>query len=219
MACYACVFSQDRMNIQWPSHTVQFWWACLRQCSHSDVSQSFLSRNCQVLGRAMWMHASFCRELIVLPGACICSLDTYFNLAPIHYLFYLAKFLTKHDFVFKYILGFLNCWNFIIHALLPGTSKAFTLSVFCWAHMFMSFCQAHNIFCNMSMVYFHSWSTTEARETWRGQRDLWESDPQKPRELGLLHGDGEVHLCGDGGTEARNVHKIHSRIPQSSSTC
>ena len=30
-------------------------------------------------------NASFCRELIVLPGACVWSLDTYFNLSPIHH--------------------------------------------------------------------------------------------------------------------------------------
>ena len=27
-------------------------------------------------------------------------------------------------------MGFLNCGSFIVHALLPGTSKAFTMSVF-----------------------------------------------------------------------------------------
>ena len=38
-------------------------------------------------GRTMWTHASFCRELVILPGICIWSLDTYFNLSPIFHLF------------------------------------------------------------------------------------------------------------------------------------
>ena len=32
--------------------------------------------------------------------------------------------------LFTMLMGFLNCCSFIIHALLPGTSKVFTLSVF-----------------------------------------------------------------------------------------
>ena len=47
----------------------------------------------------------FCRELIVLPGACVWSLDTYFKLTYCQFItcmFYSLKFHTTQDFLFKY---------------------------------------------------------------------------------------------------------------------
>ena len=90
----------------------------------------------------MTLHVSFCRKLI-LPGALVWSLglDTYFNLSPI-YNFMLYKFV-KISYLFRFclqisypailftmLMGFLNHGSFIFHALLPVTSKAFTLSIF-----------------------------------------------------------------------------------------
>ena len=47
-----------------------------------------------------------CREIIVLPGACIWSIDTYFSLLPILIISIvydiMQKFHTKQDFVLKY---------------------------------------------------------------------------------------------------------------------
>ena len=88
----------------------------------------------------MWMHTSFCRELIVLQGACVWSLDTYFNLSLINHLYvifveslymYQARFCVQISYpaiLFTMLMGFLNLGSFIVHALLLGTSKAFTLS-------------------------------------------------------------------------------------------
>ena len=79
-------------------------------------------------------HTSFCRDLIVLPGAC------YFNLSSIYNLYvlfvkisYQARFCLQISYpaiLFKMLMGCLNRGSFISHILLPGTSKAFTLSVF-----------------------------------------------------------------------------------------
>ena len=83
---------------------------------------------------------SFCREFIILPDAHIKSFDTYFNLSPIYNLYvlfvkisYQARFclqISYHASLFTMLIGFLNCGSFIIHALLPGISRACTLSVF-----------------------------------------------------------------------------------------
>ena len=84
---------------------------------------------------------------VILPGTHCCArhmhwgLDTYFNLSSIFitYMFYLSKFHTKQEFglqisypaiLFTMLLGILNCGSFIVRALLPGTSTAFTLPVF-----------------------------------------------------------------------------------------
>ena len=48
---------------------------------------------CPRYRQVTWTHASFCRELIVLPGACIWSLDTYFNLSPIYHLYVCQNFI------------------------------------------------------------------------------------------------------------------------------
>ena len=97
-------------------------------------------KNCRLPGRTMWTHTSFCRELIVLPGACDWSRDTYFRLLPIHnFLCFIIKILYQARFCLQIsypailctmLMGFLNCGSFVVHVLLPGTSKAFTLSVF-----------------------------------------------------------------------------------------
>ena len=89
--------------------------------------------------------ASCCRELIVLPGACVYSLDTYFNLSPLNHLYvllviisYQARFCLQISYpaiLFTMLMGFLNRGSFIIHILLLGTSNAFTLSVFPAGHV------------------------------------------------------------------------------------
>ena len=70
------------------------------------------------------------------------SFDNYFNLSPIYHLYvlfveisYLARFslhISHPAIIFTMLIGFLNYGSFlnIVHALLPGTSKALTLSVF-----------------------------------------------------------------------------------------
>ena len=92
---------------------------------------------------------------VVLPGAYIWRFDSYFNLSPMYHLYvsYLSKFHSKlskilssnviscKSLLFTMQLGFFNRGSFIVHALLPGTSKAFTLLVFLpGAHAFMSCC-------------------------------------------------------------------------------
>ena len=53
------------------------------------------------------LNPSFCRELIILPGAGIWSLDTYFNLWPVYHLYVLfVKISYQAIFVVKYILQF-----------------------------------------------------------------------------------------------------------------
>ena len=84
----------------------------------------------------------FCREFIVLPGACF---NTYFNSAPIYHLyiysicrnFIPSQILSSNiisSFILKFIYNakgiFINRGSFIFYVLLQGTSKAFTLSVF-----------------------------------------------------------------------------------------
>ena len=64
----------------------------------------------------------------------------YFNLSQIYHLYvlfvkilYQARFCLQVSYPaiwFTMLMGFLDCGSFIVHALLAGTSKAFTLSVF-----------------------------------------------------------------------------------------
>ena len=67
------------------------------------------------------------------------SFDTYFNLSPIYHLYVLfVEISYQTRFVFKVIsCNFIYNANriFIVYILLPGTSKAFTLSIFCCAHI------------------------------------------------------------------------------------
>ena len=67
-------------------------------------------------------------------------LDTYFNLLPIYHFYYSfveisyqARFCLQISYpviVFTMLMGFLYRGRFIVYVLLPGTSKAFTLSIF-----------------------------------------------------------------------------------------
>ena len=77
---------------------------------------------CQVHAFEVWTPTSTYRQLSIC-------------------MFYSSKFHTKQDFVFKYhilqfylqfrlLMGSSNSGSFIVHTLLPGTSKAFILSVF-----------------------------------------------------------------------------------------
>ena len=105
----------------------------------------------QVPGRTMWKHTSFCWELINLPGACVWSLGTYFNRSPFYHILFLeisyqARFclwtgIISCNFIYN-ANQMLNSGRFIIHALLPGSSKVFILPVFLRAHTFKSFCRA-----------------------------------------------------------------------------
>ena len=95
---------------------------------------------CYMPGRRTQMQMVFCQECIILPDARIQSFATYYNLSPIYHLYvlfvdilYQARFglqISYPAISFTILIGFLNCGSFIVHALLPGTSKAFTLSVF-----------------------------------------------------------------------------------------
>ena len=96
----------------------------------------------------MWTRASLSRELIVLPGQAhlfevLTPTSTYRKFIIFKVLFvifsYKARFCLQMSYpaiLFTMLMGFLNRGSFIIHALLPGTSKvgvfsmAFTLSVF-----------------------------------------------------------------------------------------
>ena len=92
-------------------------------------------------------NSSFCHEHVeVLTST---SIYCQFTIC----VFHLSKFHTNQSFVFSNIIScnliynankIFKLWDFIIHALLPGTSKAFKLSVFCSTDMFTSFCRAHN---------------------------------------------------------------------------
>ena len=91
-------------------------------------------------GRTTLTHTSFCRELIVLPGTCVELLTPASPLSLIYRLYvlfvwnsYQARFGLKISYpaiVFTMVIGLLNCGSFIVHILLLGTSKVFTLSVF-----------------------------------------------------------------------------------------
>ena len=83
---------------------------------------------------------------IILPGAHRSArhvrrtFDTCFTLSLIYHLYvlfvwisYQARFGLKISYpaiVFTMVIGLLNCGSFIVHILLLGTSKVFTLSVF-----------------------------------------------------------------------------------------
>ena len=68
------------------------------------------------------------------------TFDTCFTLSLIYHLYvlfvwisYQARFGLKISYpaiVFTMVIGLLNCGSFIVHILLLGTSKVFTLSVF-----------------------------------------------------------------------------------------
>ena len=83
---------------------------------------------------------------VILPGAHRSArhmrrtFDTCFTLSLIYHLYvlfvwisYQARFGLKISYpaiVFTMVIGLLNCGSFIVHILLLGTSKVFTLSVF-----------------------------------------------------------------------------------------
>ena len=91
-------------------------------------------------GRTRWT------QLVVLLGTqrsarCMrLSLDTQFSPSPIYHLYvlflkisYQARFclqISHPAILFIMLKGLLDCGSFIVHILLPGTRKAFTLSVF-----------------------------------------------------------------------------------------
>ena len=93
----------------------------------------------------LFRNALSCRKtgalmvLTVLPGTCVWSLDTYFNLSPIYHLYvlfveisYQARFVFKnHTLQFIYIAHRIyKSWEFYHSRLSTETSKVFTVSVF-----------------------------------------------------------------------------------------
>ena len=80
-------------------------------------------------------NPSFCRDLIILPGACVKSLDTYsnFNLLPIYHLHVLfvenfipSKILSTNiipAISFTMLIEFFKSWEFIIHVLCREQAK------------------------------------------------------------------------------------------------
>ena len=102
---------------------------------------SWYTAICRVPGRTTLTHTSFWRELIVLPGTCVELLTPASPLSLIYHLYvlfvwisYQARFGLKISYpaiVFTtLVIGLLNCGSFIVHILLLGKSKVFTLSVF-----------------------------------------------------------------------------------------
>ena len=86
-----------------------------------------------VPGRTMLTHTSFCRELIILPGTCFTLSLIYHLYVLFVWISYQARFGLKISYpaiVFTMVIGLLNCGSIIVHILLLGTSKVFTLSVF-----------------------------------------------------------------------------------------
>ena len=107
-----------------------------------------------VPSRMMWRHAPFCRKLIVLPGACICSLVTYFNLLSINHLYvlfveisYQARLCLQISYPaisVTMLIGFLKSWEFsLFMPFCREQAKHSHCQFFCWAHRFTSFCRAH----------------------------------------------------------------------------
>ena len=81
-----------RQRTTWSRVVTSDFNSVLSSSSHNWVekvcpSLQFIYR--WVPGRRTWTHTSFCRELIILPGACVWSLDTYFIWSPIYHLFIL----------------------------------------------------------------------------------------------------------------------------------
>ena len=108
----------------------QIWWQ-IQMCMKLQYRR--------VPGRMMWMHASFCRELIVLPGACVWSLDTYFNLhvSPINnlYILFVERFCHQNNISCNFIYNangiFFNPQEFYFSCLSAGNKfSVHNLSVF-----------------------------------------------------------------------------------------
>ena len=106
-------------------------------------------------------YANMCRfagNSTTLPGACVWSLDTYFNQSPIYRLqtcficqhFIPRKILSSNIISCNFIellRGYFNHGSLIVHIVLSGTSKVVKLSVFLLGTCFrvvLSACQAHN---------------------------------------------------------------------------
>ena len=112
---------------------------------------------CHVPCRTMWTHMSFCRELIILPCACVWSLDTYmymyFNLLPSYHLCvlfvgmsYIATFcLQIYSAILKiYNANFMGFLSFTSFCRKQAYNSLCQFS--CRAPTFTSFCCAHNNF-------------------------------------------------------------------------
>ena len=105
-----------------------------------ELNEKFVGIILSGTWKTTWTHKSFCQELIVLPGACVWGLDTYFILSPInHFDVIFGEISYQAIFCFQILypailstmlIGLLNTGSLVFNALLPGTSKAFTLSVF-----------------------------------------------------------------------------------------
>ena len=119
--------STDRPNFQilvgWGQHSNFFFWA-LSSCARQN------GVNAHVILPGAHRSARHMRR----------TFDTCFTLSLSYHLYvlfvwisYQARFGLKISYpaiVFTMVIGLLNCGSFIIHILLLGTSKVFTLSVF-----------------------------------------------------------------------------------------
>ena len=111
---------------------------------------------------------------IILPGAHRSArhmrrtFDTCFTLSLIYHLYvlfvwisYQARFGLKISYpaiVFTMVIGLLNCGNFIVHILLLGTSKVFTLSVFlpcACVHVFLPGTRRHVLYFVFRNISIH----------------------------------------------------------------
>ena len=119
------LFSAKLFKIKLISENTSHEWVDLSGGQKNDMNACIVWRG---------IHCSASRDTIVVTPNSTCH-------QFIICMFYLSKLLTEQDFVFKYpaILLYtcnaikwdlLNCGSFIVHILLAGTSKAFTLSVF-----------------------------------------------------------------------------------------
>ena len=98
----------------------------------------------------MWTHASFCWEFIVLPGACVWSHNTYFNLSPIYHMYvffvkipYQARFCLQISYSSNFIYnanGIFKLWEFLsVMPFCRKQAKHSACQFSCRAHTITSF--------------------------------------------------------------------------------
>ena len=92
----------------------------------NDEQVLLKKKYCWVPCGTMWAHMSLCREFIALPGACVWSLDTYFNLLPINTLY--VYFMCRNFIPSKILSSNIYPANFIYNANRIFTSWEFYCS-------------------------------------------------------------------------------------------
>ena len=123
-----------------------------KKINHAWMQHSLNSLQKMYKLQVLYFYKSLCARQndvnahIILPGShrsakhMRITFDTCFTLSLIYHLYvlfvwisYQARFGLKISYpaiVFIMVIGLLNCGSFIVHILLLGTSKVFTLSVF-----------------------------------------------------------------------------------------